>query len=403
MSIIEAGDRIVSQTAEADPDGPVFAAPPRSPLPPPAPSSAPTPNPRNTLRAALAGGVVGALVAGAVAFGTVKATDHTTVTTRTVAAALSSPSGQAAPSIDVKAVLAKVAPSVVSIEIGQNGRNGAVTAVAAGSGVVISSDGMVLTNAHVVALTDSQGRPLSNPVITVKTSDGKSHTAKVLGSDVGNDVAVIKMDNTAGLTAVTLGDSKALQVGDPVVAIGNALDLGDTPTVTDGIVSALGRSLDVDANVTLKNLIQTNAAINHGNSGGAIVNAAGELVGITSAGIPDAQNIGFAIPTENITPLLKDLEAGKSTATAQVAFLGVSTADSTSGVQVTGVNAGSAASAAGIKVGDVITKIGNKDIATVSDLGTAIKALSPGNTVTIAIDRNGTTTNVQATLGARAG
>ena len=157
--------------------------------------------------------------------------------------------------LDIHDLIARVSPSVLDIEIGQQTTNG-VRQIAAGSGVVISSDGLILTNAHVVDLTDQLGRTIPNAVVQVKSSDGKLRTATVLGSSPANDVALVRVQDSSGLTPVTLGDSDALQVGDDVVAIGNALDLGDTPTVTKGIVSAKNRTLDVDANTTLKGLIQ---------------------------------------------------------------------------------------------------------------------------------------------------
>ena len=324
-------------------------------------------------------------------------------TTPSIAAA-TGPSPSLAPSgLDIHQVLAKVGPSVVSIEISQQGRSGSLRPVAAGSGVVISADGMVLTNAHVVSLTDQNGRTLTNAVIQVRLSDGSLRSAKVLGSAPSEDVALVKVDDTAGLTVASLGDSDALQVGDDVVAIGNALDLGASPTVTRGIISAKNRSLDVDANLTLEGLLQTDAAINHGNSGGALVNAAGELVGIPSAGLPDAQNVGFAIAINTVKPLIDQLKNGNGGATTTpVAVLGVTTQDSVSGVTVAGISSGSGAERAGIQVGDVITSVDSKPVTSSDELGAAIRTHKPGDTLTVAVDRGGKTVNVTATLGARA-
>lgn len=212
--------------------------------------------------------------------------------------------------LDIHTLIDRVSPSVVAIEIGQLTQGGQVQPVAAGSGVVISADGLVVTNAHVVDLTDRRGLPMANAVITATMADGTSRSIEVLGSSPQNDIAILRLKDTANLVPAVLGDSDALRVGDDVVAIGNSLDLGPTPTVTKGIISAKDRSLDIDANTTLKGLLQTDAPINHGNSGGALVNAAGQLIGIPSAGIPNAQNIGFAIAINTVKPLIETLKLG---------------------------------------------------------------------------------------------
>ncbi|MGE0877137.1 MAG: S1C family serine protease [Acidimicrobiia bacterium] len=205
--------------------------------------------------------------------------------------------------LDIHDLLDKVGPSVVAIEVGQQ-RSTSVRQVAAGSGVIVSADGLVLTNAHVVSLTDSSGRALSNPVITVRMADGTEKAAEVVSSDPSRDLAVIRVRDAAALKPATLGSAAKVRVGDDVIAIGNALDLGADPTVTKGIVSAKDRTLQVSSTVTLNGLIQTDAAINHGNSGGALVNASGEVVGINTAGIPDAQNLGFAIPIDQAKAMI---------------------------------------------------------------------------------------------------
>jgi len=207
---------------------------------------------------------------------------------------------------DIYGLLSKVEPAVTAIELGAR-ENGTVTPIAAGSGVVISNDGLMITNAHVVDATDSLGQPVADPVYTVKMFDGSVRAAKVLGVSRDYDIALMQLTDASDLHPLTLADASTFRVGDGVVAIGNALDLGDAPTVSTGIISALDRTLTVDSGVTLHGLIQTDAAINHGNSGGALVNSKGELIGINSAGIPDAQNIGFAISVGTIQPLLEDL------------------------------------------------------------------------------------------------
>src|SRR4029077_14615189 len=159
--------------------------------------------------------------------------------------------------------------------------------------------------------------------IKVKMSDGRELSADLVGSSPDDDVALIKIRDVSGLTAAELGSSAQLQVGDQVVAIGNALDLQGTPTVTQVIVSAVNRSIDAGgesggesgSGESLSNLIQTDAAINPGNSDGPLVNASVQVVGIDTAIIGDAQNIGFAIPIDVIKPLITDIQNGKSSVT----------------------------------------------------------------------------------------
>lgn len=279
--------------------------------------------------------------------------------------------------------------------------SGTVQAVAAGSGVIISADGLLLTNAHVVNVTDQFGRTITDPVFTIKMNDGSVRSAKVLGAASDYDVALMRLTNTAGLSPITLGNSSAVQVGDEVVAIGNALDLGDAPTVTKGIVSALNRSLAESDTLTLHGLIQTDAPINHGNSGGALVDSQGRLIGINSAGIPDAQNIGFAIAIDTIKPLLADLQAGKSVSASPSAFLGVTVTQTPEGVGVTDVTEGSAAAAAGIQPNDVIIKVGATDISTLEELSTALRAITPGTVTSVEVRRASQTLTLTVTMGSR--
>jgi S1-C subfamily serine protease len=330
--------------------------------------------------------------------------DGATVTTAARSGSVSAtpPAVISTPSLNIQAILAAVEPSVVSIEIGQQSPTGTVQPVAAGSGVVISNDGLVLTNAHVVDLTDQLGRPLANPVVAVKLANGTVRNATVLGKSPANDIALIQVKNSSGLRAATLGSSAQLKVGDDVIAIGNALDLGATPTVTKGIVSAVDRTLDVDANTQLTGLIQTDASINHGNSGGALVNANGEVIGINSAGIPDAQNVGFAIAIDTIKPLIPQLRKGGTITNNQsVGFLGIGTQQTADGVTITGVASSSAADKAGLLPGDVIVRIDTTPINTTTELGSTLRKHKPGDTITVTISRSGTTKTVSARLGSR--
>ena len=254
------------------------------------------------------GGLVGAVVAGGVAFGTVKVTDdHAAASvTRSPAPAVAAFPTALNGSFDIHGVLDKVGNAVVAIEVGQQrGRN--IYGTGAGSGFIISDDGYVITNNHVVEGADA---------ITVKFADGTEESATLVGTSATHDVAVVKISNIHGATPLVLADTTNLRVGDDVLAIGNALDLGDSPTVTLGIVSAKGRSIDTQSeNGTaehLEGLIQTDAAINPGNSGGPLVNAAAEVVGINSAGVPGANNIGFAIDINTVKSVIAQLEQGSN-------------------------------------------------------------------------------------------
>jgi putative serine protease PepD len=268
--------------------------------PPLAPPGPPLPPPRRTgptARAALVGGISGALLAAVTAVGVVGLTDNDT----TPKAAVVTASALAIGGFDVQSVLSKVGNAVVAVEVTQQGRFG--TASAAGSGFIISDEGYVLTNNHVVDGASS---------ITVTFSDGTSENATVVGTDATHDLAVLKIADLHGATPLSFADTSTLHVGDEVLAIGNALDLGDSPTVTEGIVSAKDRSIQTDTE-SLQGLIQTDAAINPGNSGGPLVNAEGQVVGINTAGVQGANNVGFAIDINTVKSVITQLEHGAST------------------------------------------------------------------------------------------
>ncbi len=396
------------------------------PLPPPwltdSPPSGPPEPPfeepagrRGTLLAALAGGVVGALVAALVSLAVVAATDDDPTPTRPVPSgpALTIAPGPGGLGTDIRTILRRVQPSVVAIETGVTGRNNQIYGVGAGSGVIISADGLVVTNAHV--LQGSSGRYVD--AIRVKLADGRTFDGELVGAARDLDIALIRVAGTTGLVPATLGDSDAVQVGDDVIAIGNALNLGGLPTVTRGIVSATDRSIQEPGGNALEGLIQTDAAINPGNSGGPLVNAAGEVIGINTAIIGDAQNLGFAISINSVKPRIDELRAGGGTVAAR-AFLGVSAVSvrdldeatrrtygitATRGAVVSRVEAGSAADLAGLREGAVITAVGDRALTTNDDLVEAIRARTPGEVVAITYERRGQSVTVQVTLGSRRG
>ena len=372
--------------------------PPFPPGPPTAAVAPPAPQPSRRRGGALVGGVVGAVVAALVATVMWVALPREEAN-RTVTEVRPSLELDAS-ALDIQTLLSKVRPSVVSI------KTGTANGEAAGSGVVLSADGLVLTNAHVV--DGASG-------VEVEFSDGSTHGADLVGSFPTNDVALVKVRGVTDLTAATLGTSDELQVGDDVVAIGNALNLGADPTVTKGIVSAIDRSISAPG-VQLENLIQTDAAINPGNSGGPLVNAAGEVVGINTAIIPDSQNLGFSLAIDQIKPLIDQIKEGKGEINADTPFLGVSTTnieeqrtelldrfgiDAEAGAFVVEVVEGSAAAEAGLEPGDVIISIDGTEVKSKDDVGSAVRGHKPGDEITVTYLRDGEEHTGTALLGSR--
>lgn len=300
--------------------------------------------------------------------------------------------------------------SVVEITISTTTTNmflGNYTSTGSGSGVIISSDGYILTNNHVIAGAEK---------INIRLHDGTEYEATVVGSDSRTDIGIIKVEAT-NLKPVTIGNSANLIVGEKAVVIGNPLgELGGT--VTDGIISALEREITIDG--TKMNLIQTNAAINPGNSGGGLFNSRGELVGIVvakSSGL-NIEGLGFAIPVNDVSSVIKDiLDLGYVSGRP---FLGVSLTDSketqlpdnsiwgflygqnitttTYGAYVTSVISGSAADKAGIKVDDQIISINDEMISEKSEVTNAIAEFNIGDTIKIGIVRENKMFTVEATL-----
>lgn len=380
-----------------------FPPPPGGSTPAAQPPAPKEPKRTGGVRAALIGGLVGAIVAGgATSVALWDRNGSSAPTAQQVVTEEARPSNTTpGKSLDVRSLLDKVSPSVVSIHTGT--RDGD----AAGSGVVLSDDGLVLTNAHVVE---------GARTIEVDFSDGRTAEARLIGAVPENDVALIKVEGlTEPVTPAELGSSSDLQVGDEVVAIGNALNLGDEPSVTTGIVSALSRSIQSPTGDTLSDLIQTDAAINPGNSGGPLLNVAGQVVGINTAILADAQNIGFALSIDSITSIVDDLKAGRDVENSRP-VLGVETLDiagvdpavaqrfgitATAGAFVQNVQPNTGASEAGLQAGDVIISVDGRRIRTAADVGQAVRAKSAGDTIEVEIERNGEAQTVTATLGTR--
>ena len=286
--------------------------------------------------------------------------------------------------------------SVVEIDSTQQSQvspfGGSGSASAEGTGFVYDTKGDIVTNAHVVHGSSS---------LKVKLDDGTVVPATLVGEDMATDVAVIHVNvDPSKLQPVPFGDSSKAQVGDPVIAIGNPFGLDDT--VTSGIVSALNRENTAPDNQTpIENAIQTDAAINHGNSGGPLFNLQGQVIGITSQIQSDGggnEGVGFAIPSNMVKTIADELI---STGKAQHALLGVTPAAASGGVKIASVEPKSGADSAGLKVGDVITSVNGKALTTPQELRAVIAQDKPGDTITLEIRRGSETKTVKATLGSR--
>jgi putative serine protease PepD len=282
-------------------------------------------------------------------------------------------------------VVRNVSPSVVQIE----------TSEGLGSGVVFDRKGNIVTNAHVVGTASK---------FTVTTSSGKRLAATLVGKFVADDLAVIHV--SAALSPASFGDSSKLEVGDVVLAIGNPLGLRSS--VTQGIVSALGRSVSEPTGAALPSTIQTSAAINPGNSGGALVDLLSHVVGIPTLAASDPQlgggaapGIGFAIPSNVVRDIGSQLVQHGHVVNSHRAYLGIQAGETGgNGVYAGAIVRGSPADRAGLHVGDVIVSIAGKPTPTLADLAAVLARLRPGQKVPVAIvEQNGKKATIQLTLG----
>jgi S1-C subfamily serine protease len=292
------------------------------------------------------------------------------------------------------AVYSNASPSVVRVIASGQVRNGLVPE-GGGSGFVVDSDnGLILTNYHIVAGASN---------VRIRFSTSEERDAEVLGTDRGNDLAVLRVDLPEGVSAIPLGDSDQVAVGDTVIAIGSPFGLDQT--VTQGIISAVDRSWQVGGGPVQHGLIQTDAAINPGNSGGPLLNTAGEVIGITTlieSPIRGNVGIGFAVPVNIARDLLPELAAG---AQREPVRLGIAAAQEEANVAQDGVTvdqivSGSAADRAGLQPGDIITAINGNQVQDMSTLTEQLAAFQPGDTVTLTITRNGQQHQIDVTLQA---
>ena len=355
--------------------------------------------PKTTKRiaATIAAAGLAGLGAGA---GAVVLSQSSTHTTTTVVAAASNSSNIANSTLTVGQIAKTATPGVVEVDSTSSGGGSTYpfgqssSQSAEGTGFVYDTKGDIVTNDHVISGASS---------VTVKLGDGSTYKATVVGSDPSTDLAVLHIDApTSKLVPLTLADSSTVAVGDGVVAIGNPFGLDDT--VTSGIVSAINREITAPDNTPISGAIQTDAAINHGNSGGPLLNLKAQVIGITSQIQSDSggnDGVGFAIPSNTIRTVVSQLI---STGKAQHALLGIEVKTAASGgVTVASVQAGSGAASAGLKAGDVITEIAGTKVTTAEQLRAIISAHQPGDTVSVTVLRDGSSKTLSATLGSRSG
>jgi len=363
--------------------------------------SAPPPPPprrRNHIRGLIATGAV-ALAAGVGAGGLIghlnsTATGTVTATSKTV--------------LSTSQIAARVDPALVDVVATDSLQGG----IAAGTGIVLTSNGEILTNNHVI-----EG---ATAIKVTDVGNGRTYTATVVGYDASHDVAVLQLQGASGLTVASLGDSSSVRVGDNVVALGNAGGKGGTPSVAAGTVTALGQSItasDSGSGVSeqLTGLIETNAGIQPGDSGGSLVNAYGQVIGMDTAASSSFQfqsqsssgEQAYAIPIDEAVSIAKQIEAGTASADVHIgptAFLGISiqtagsgfggsgfgSGTSGSGVTLGGTISGSPAANAGLTAGDEITSLGGHQVASAEDVAHVLVSYHPGDSISVTwLDQSG--------------
>jgi putative serine protease PepD len=338
--------------------------------------------PRTPLLASLLAAACIGAGGGAVAYSIF--TDHGNTVVRQVTVQNAQPVASGSP-LSVNSIYQRAYRGVVEITVRTAG------GTAEGSGFVYDSSGRIVTNQHVVDGAQS---------ISVRFWNGKTYSAQLVGSDSSTDLAVIEVNAPdSQLYPLTLGSSSKLAVGDPVVAIGSPFGLEET--VTSGIVSALHRSIDSPANFAISDTIQTDAAINHGNSGGPLLNAEGQVIGVNAqirSDSGDNAGVGFAIPSDTVRSIAGQLI---SSGRAVHAYLGVSLDSTASSARIADVRPGAPAATANLRAGDVITAVGNTSVSSAEELTRAIDAHKPGETVTVKISRGGKTVTARVTLASR--
>jgi putative serine protease PepD len=351
--------------------------------------------PTLSLAAALVAGACIGAGGGAATYAALSSSGTKTVV-RQVTVSDSQPAASSS-ALSVHSIYERAHKGVVEITVSEQSSSpfgGSQSQQAQGSGFVYDTAGHIVTNQHVVNGAQS---------IKVRFWNGKTYNAVLVGADSSTDLAVIKVDAPASLLApLSLGDSSEVQVGDNVVAIGSPFGLEET--VTAGIVSALHRQMTSPNEFTIDDSIQTDAAINHGNSGGPLLNAQSQVIGVNAQIASDSggnEGVGFAIPSNTAKSIVRQLiSSGK----AQHAFLGIGLQDASrsgGGAQVTRVRTATPAASAHLRVGDVITAVGGKSVTTADELRAAINAHRPGDRVSLRYLRAGKSHTVQVKLASR--
>jgi S1-C subfamily serine protease len=409
-----AHDAEVNPMSQQFPDPAEPLAPRVEPVPmqatywvPPPPPPPPTHSQPHVGRWIVVAFLVAALAAGGsgvgVGWGLASAFRHPAVVTSPIAIASPTtiPNNNGTGSLDANAIAALVNPAIVDINtVTTSGQ-------ASGTGQILTPDGEVLTNNHVVDGSTSIK-------VVIASQPGVSYTAHVIGVAPAQDVALIQIEGVSGLPTINIAASSTVKVGDAIVAIGNALGQGGAPSVTTGNVTALNQTITASegggSSEQLTGMIQSDAAIQPGDSGGAIVNSSGQVVGMITAG--DVQGfrsqtstVNYSIPTDTAISYINKIRSGAASSEivyGQVGFMGVSVRNSTAGAgaQVVTVQAGSPAESAGIAPGAVITKVGGSAIADSAALGTAIRSHKAGEKVSVTFaDQRGTHTTTMTLAG----
>jgi putative serine protease PepD len=359
----------------ARPHEPAVEAP-TEPLPPPPYAHPPRRGGRFT--SALAGGLVSAVLVSGGAFALGWVGDDGGATS---AAVKPGPALVGAKQTgDVAAIYAAARESVVSIKTNDG----------SGTGFVVKADGTIVTNAHVVGDAST---------VQVQFADDETATGTVTGVDRSSDLAIVKVNTSRKLKALSLADSSAVRTGQLAVAIGSPFGLSQTTTA--GIVSGTGRHIQAPDGFQIDSVIQTDAPINPGNSGGPLLDATGRVIGVNSQIASESGGsvgIGFAVPSNTVRDVIPRLQRGES---IKRAYIGVSTSGDSGGVTVAAVTAGSPAQTAGLQVGDAIKSVAGKEVSTPDDVAAAIQDRSPGESVNVVVTRGGSEQTLTVGLGER--
>jgi len=343
---------------------------------------------------ALGGGIGAAVYAGLSGGGSSSSSPATTAAAPTTTI---QPAVATSTTSSLNQIYKTATPGVVDITVTQTSSGGfgfgQQQSQAEGTGFVYDTKGDIVTAAHVVDGASS---------VKVKFKDGKTYTATVVGSDNSTDTAVVKVNAPGSeLHPLTTGNSSSVQPGDEVVAIGSPFGL--TETMTAGIVSAIGRTITAPNQYSISGAIQTDAPINHGNSGGPLLDASGDVIGVNvqiDSESNGSEGVGFATPINTVKSVADTLISGGK---VQHAYLGIQVGDAANdgGAQVSCVVSGSPADNAGMKAGDVITAVGSTSITSADDLTAAVNSYKPSDKVTMTVDRNGSSKTLDVTFGNR--